>query len=89
MVTPFGVEFPALRNVNVTAPAPEKAVPEGSAEETISGTVAQVSIALATLRAVFTPLFFRGVFTFLSWWVCVAMFTTTSFGMVYYQYFAV
>jgi len=50
-------------------------------------TAAQMSLALSSLREVFTPVCFRGVFSFLCWWLCTTGFTTSAFGMIYYSYF--
>ncbi|XP_072173682.1 transmembrane protein 161B-like [Diadema setosum] len=47
---------------------------------------AQIAFALSVLKQVFSPVFFQGVFTFLIWWVCVAWFITSSFGVAFHSY---
>ena len=48
-------------------------------------TAAEFSVTLGDLRSVFSPLWYKGLFTFLMWWVCAAWFTTTSLGVMYYS----
>ena len=48
-------------------------------------TAAHFSVTLGDLRAVFTPLWYRGLFSFLLWWVSAAWFTATSLGVMYYS----
>ncbi|XP_028852948.1 transmembrane protein 161B [Denticeps clupeoides] len=45
--------------------------------------VAQLSVAL---RTVFSPLLFRGVLSFLTWWIAACLFSTSLFGLFYHQY---
>lgn len=87
LLSPFGIVLPTIRN-NTATPVQPIVLGAGMGE-TIAGTAAQFSIALAALRQVFTPLFFRGIFSFISWWICVSWFISSSFGMIYYQYFSV
>lgn len=55
-------------------------------EEDIQVTVARVSEALGSLRSVFTPLFYRGLFSFLTWWVAACQLITSLFGVYFHQY---
>ncbi|KAJ8380607.1 hypothetical protein SKAU_G00013850, partial [Synaphobranchus kaupii] len=48
--------------------------------------VAQLSMALGGLRNVFTPLLFRGLLSFLTWWIAACLFSTSLFGLFYHQY---
>lgn len=48
--------------------------------------VAQLSVALGGLRTVFSPLLFRGLFSFLAWWIAACLFSTSLFGLFYHQY---
>ena len=83
-------EIPALvtpRNItSPTATASASSDPDSTAA-TILDTASQFSVALSSLRQVFTPICFKGVLSFLCWWICTCWFTTSAFGMVYYSYF--
>uniref|UniRef100_A0AAX7U654 Transmembrane protein 161B n=1 Tax=Astatotilapia calliptera TaxID=8154 RepID=A0AAX7U654_ASTCA len=48
--------------------------------------VAQLSVALGGLRTVFSPLLFRGLFSFFTWWIAACLFSTSLFGLFYHQY---
>lgn len=48
--------------------------------------VAQLSVALGGLRTVFSPLLFRGLLSFLTWWIAACLFSTSLFGLFYHQY---
>ncbi|KAG5841051.1 hypothetical protein ANANG_G00195480 [Anguilla anguilla] len=48
--------------------------------------VAQLSMALGGLRNVFSPLLFRGLLSFLTWWIAACLFSTSLFGLFYHQY---
>ncbi|KAK2845597.1 hypothetical protein Q7C36_010451 [Tachysurus vachellii] len=58
----------------------------GQAEAQTPQTVAQLSVALGGLRTVFTPLLFRGLLSFLTWWIAACLFSTSLFGLFYHQY---
>ncbi|KAM7012108.1 transmembrane protein 161A [Tautogolabrus adspersus] len=55
-------------------------------EEDIQATVARLSEAFAALRAVLTPLFLRGFFAFLTWWVAACQVISSLFGIYFHQY---
>ena len=86
-------EVPSLVSLqNITAFSSAPTADEGSgavtsSTDTILDTASQFSVALASLRQVFTPICFKGVLSFLCWWICTCWFTTSAFGMVYYSYF--
>ncbi|KAK6312819.1 transmembrane protein 161B-like isoform X1 [Coregonus clupeaformis] len=48
--------------------------------------VAHLSVALGGLRTVFTPLLFRGLLSFFTWWIAACLFSTSIFGLFYHQY---
>lgn len=80
-------DLPCTHNMNsdfiVQAASPAAA----SAVETGAGaSVAQLSVALGGLRTVFSPLLFRGLFSFFTWWVAACLFSTSLFGLFYHQY---
>nr|XP_015831728.2 transmembrane protein 161A [Nothobranchius furzeri] len=55
-------------------------------EEDIQATVARLSETFTALRAVLTPLFFRGLFAFLTWWVSACQVISSLFGIYFHQY---
>uniref|UniRef100_A0A8D3C921 Transmembrane protein 161A n=1 Tax=Scophthalmus maximus TaxID=52904 RepID=A0A8D3C921_SCOMX len=55
-------------------------------EEDIQATVAHLSATFTALRAVLTPLFFRGFFAFLTWWVAACQVISSLFGIYFHQY---
>uniref|UniRef100_H3D6N9 Transmembrane protein 161A n=1 Tax=Tetraodon nigroviridis TaxID=99883 RepID=H3D6N9_TETNG len=55
-------------------------------EEDIQAAVARLSEALAALRSVLTPIFFRGLFAFLTWWVSACQVISSLFGIYFHQY---
>lgn len=55
-------------------------------EEDIQATVAHLSETFTALRSVLTPLFFRGFFAFLTWWVAACQVISSLFGVYFHQY---
>ncbi|XP_014823263.1 PREDICTED: transmembrane protein 161A [Poecilia mexicana] len=55
-------------------------------EEDIQATVARLSETFAALRSVLTPLFLRGLFAFLTWWVAACQVISSLFGIYFHQY---
>lgn len=55
-------------------------------EEDIQATVAHLSATFTALRSVLTPLFFRGFFAFLTWWVAACQVISSLFGIYFHQY---
>lgn len=58
-------------------------------KEDIQETVQQITGALGALSAIFTPLFYRGLFSFLTWWVASCQIISSLFGLYFHQYLAV
>lgn len=90
--TAFNLHLPTLRNVTSMEKSNEnltKTSPSHSTDthDNIKETVTHYSLALASLKQVFTPMYFRGLFSFLCWWICTTWFCTSAFGMIYYSYF--
>ncbi|XP_069631439.1 transmembrane protein 161B-like isoform X4 [Haliaeetus albicilla] len=52
-------------------------------------TVVQITMALGSLKNIFTPLLFRGLLSFLIWWIAACLFSTSLFGLFYHQYLTV
>ncbi|XP_013855282.1 transmembrane protein 161A [Austrofundulus limnaeus] len=55
-------------------------------EEDVQATVAHLLEAFTALRAVLTPLFFRGLFAFFTWWVAACQLISSLFGIYFHQY---
>ncbi|XP_059197834.1 transmembrane protein 161A [Centropristis striata] len=55
-------------------------------EEDVQATVARLSEAFTALRSVLTPIFFRGFFAFLTWWVAACQVISSLFGIYFHQY---
>uniref|UniRef100_A0A3Q2P426 Transmembrane protein 161B n=1 Tax=Fundulus heteroclitus TaxID=8078 RepID=A0A3Q2P426_FUNHE len=60
--------------------------PDTVVETGAQASVAQLSMALGGLRTVFSPLLFRGLFSFFTWWIAACLFSTSLFGLFYHQY---
>uniref|UniRef100_A0A8C3ARJ2 Transmembrane protein 161B n=1 Tax=Cyclopterus lumpus TaxID=8103 RepID=A0A8C3ARJ2_CYCLU len=65
---------------------PEEDLPSAVVETGARASVAQLSVALGGLRTVFSPLLFRGLFSFFTWWIAACLFSTSLFGLFYHQY---
>lgn len=60
-----------------------KALPFGS---DILQSSHQFSLTLQSLKQVFTPVLYRGILGFMTWWLCAVWFSTSAIGLVYYSY---
>ncbi|XP_062452557.1 LOW QUALITY PROTEIN: transmembrane protein 161A [Rhea pennata] len=63
------------------APAPHRP----AAGEDVQAAVERITGALG---GIFTPLFFRGLFAFLTWWVAACQVVTSLFGLYFHRYLA-
>lgn len=52
-------------------------------------TATQITVALNSFKHIFTPLLFRGLLSFLTWWIAACLFSTSLFGLFYHQYLTV
>lgn len=68
-----------------TTAALSQSQPENSAESILAASQ-QFSLTLAGLRNVFTPALFKGVLSFMTWWLYAVSFTTSVVGLVYHSY---
>ncbi|XP_071588430.1 transmembrane protein 161B isoform X3 [Heliangelus exortis] len=59
------------------------------ADGKVNVTVVQITMALGSLKNIFTPLLFRGLLSFLTWWIAACLFSTSLFGLFYHQYLTV
>uniref|UniRef100_A0A8C5G524 Transmembrane protein 161A n=1 Tax=Gouania willdenowi TaxID=441366 RepID=A0A8C5G524_GOUWI len=55
-------------------------------EEDIQATVARLLEAFTAMRSILTPIFFRGFFAFLTWWVAACQVISSLFGIYFHQY---
>lgn len=46
----------------------------------------QFTVTLDALRKVFCPMFFQGIYSFLTWWICTSWFISSLFGVLYHTY---
>nr|KAF6367228.1 transmembrane protein 161B [Pipistrellus kuhlii] len=60
-----------------------------SGDGKVKVTVTQITVALSSLKNIFTPLLFRGLLSFLTWWIAACLFSTSLFGLFYHQYLTV
>ncbi|NWH66024.1 T161A protein, partial [Geococcyx californianus] len=74
-------EPPPLPAVATAAP-PHPGSEDG---EDVRAVVEQIT---SILGGIFTPLFFRGLFAFLTWWVAACQVVTSLFGLYFHQYLA-
>ncbi|XP_059687960.1 transmembrane protein 161A [Gavia stellata] len=74
-------EPPPLPPAATTAPLR----PGGEDGEDVRAAVEQIT---GVLGGIFTPLFFRGLFAFLTWWVAACQVVTSLFGLYFHQYLA-
>ncbi|KAG8012104.1 hypothetical protein GBF38_004563, partial [Nibea albiflora] len=81
-------DLPCTHEMNsVMGAAPAVGPTPASAVETgARASVTQLSVALGGLRTVFSPLLFRGLFSFFAWWIAACLFSTSLFGLFYHQY---
>ncbi|NWV52218.1 T161A protein, partial [Daphoenositta chrysoptera] len=76
--------YPESPPVSPAAPvAPPR--PKGDAGEDVHVVVQEIS---GVLGCIFTPPFFRGLFSFLTWWVAACQVVTSLFGLYFHQYLA-
>uniref|UniRef100_UPI00358E7F57 transmembrane protein 161B isoform X2 n=1 Tax=Myxine glutinosa TaxID=7769 RepID=UPI00358E7F57 len=55
----------------------------------ITATVGDITPEIAVfhgLQEVFSPLFFRGILSYLTWWLCICWFVTSLYGLFYHKY---
>ncbi|XP_030421723.1 transmembrane protein 161B isoform X2 [Gopherus evgoodei] len=78
-------DFPVENN-----PLPNSVYSESPpADGKMEVTVVQITMALGSLKNIFTPLLFRGLLSFLTWWIAACLFFTSLFGLFYHQYLTV
>ncbi|NXF85518.1 T161A protein, partial [Eubucco bourcierii] len=75
--------YPEPSPVSLAAVAPQR--PAGQDGEDVRVAVEQIT---GILGSIFTPLFLRGLFAFLTWWVAACQVVTSLFGLYFHQYLA-
>uniref|UniRef100_UPI00398F1E9D transmembrane protein 161A isoform X2 n=1 Tax=Pristiophorus japonicus TaxID=55135 RepID=UPI00398F1E9D len=82
----FYPETPGVSPAVDISPVPSGPPPTAEEEEDYRAAVSHITAALSTLRNVFTPLFYRGLFSFLTWWLAACQVVTSLFGLYFHQY---
>ncbi len=88
----LGAEIPGVTPAPIlpSAPPPAPRLDDDEdiedMEEDIQATVAHVTELFSALRGVLTPIFFRGLFAFLTWWVAACQLISSLFGIYFHQY---
>ncbi|XP_067824596.1 transmembrane protein 161A [Heptranchias perlo] len=82
----FYPEPPAFSPALDVSPTSSGPAPEAEEEEDYQAAVSHITAALSALRSVFTPLFYRGLFSFLTWWIAACQVVTNLFGLYFHQY---
>lgn len=77
--------LPVDNNLPTNSAYPELPSPDGKMKVTVT----QITVALSSLKNIFTPLLFRGLLSFLTWWIAACLFSTSLFGLFYHQYLTV
>ncbi|XP_060239612.1 transmembrane protein 161B isoform X1 [Meriones unguiculatus] len=77
--------WPVDKNLPSNSVYPDLPSPDGK----MTVTVTQITVALNSLKTIFTPLLFRGLLSFLTWWIAACLFSTSLFGLFYHQYLTV
>ncbi|XP_052015678.1 transmembrane protein 161B isoform X1 [Apodemus sylvaticus] len=77
--------LPVDNNLHSNLVYPELPSPDGKMKVTVT----QITVALSSLKNIFTPLLFRGLLSFLTWWIAACLFSTSLFGLFYHQYLTV
>ena len=72
----FNMKFPRF-----TAPSTSDFISDTPAED--------LAIAFSGLKNIFTASYFRGLLSYLCWWISCSWFVTTTFGLLYYSYMTV
>ncbi|XP_067270904.1 transmembrane protein 161A [Pseudorasbora parva] len=84
--TPGVTPAPILPTTPPPAPRLEDDEDMEDMEEDIQATVAHVMELFTALRGVLTPLFFRGIFAFITWWVAACQLLSSLLGIYFHQY---
>lgn len=58
-------------------------------EATFSEMVSQAGLSLSRISAVFTPMIFRSILSFIIWWVCASWFVASCLGIVYHRFLSI
>ncbi|XP_044311779.1 transmembrane protein 161A [Varanus komodoensis] len=81
---------PALKSPPMDATPVLQSSPatEETGKEDIQAAVEQITGVLSTFGTVFTPLFYRGLLSFFTWWVAACQVVSTLFGLYFHQHLA-
>ncbi|XP_007430771.1 transmembrane protein 161A isoform X2 [Python bivittatus] len=75
LTSPAGDAIPVLQATTSDDPG----------KEDIQAAVEQITAALSALGTIFTPLFYRGLFSFCIWWIAACQVISTFFGLYFHQ----
>ncbi|KAM6463971.1 transmembrane protein 161A isoform 2-T2 [Liasis olivaceus] len=75
LTSPAGDAIPVLQATSSDDPG----------KEDIQAAVEQITAALSALGTIFTPLFYRGLFSFCIWWIAACQVISTFFGFYFHQ----
>ena len=75
----------SVKNASPGLVAPPASTNTTTNMESIVETAAKFTWALDSMRNIFTHLWYRGILSLLSWWVCFSWFVSTLFGLMYYS----
>uniref|UniRef100_A0A8D0EDW5 Transmembrane protein 161A n=1 Tax=Salvator merianae TaxID=96440 RepID=A0A8D0EDW5_SALMN len=64
------------------------ATPNEVGAEDIQAAVEQITGVLSAFGTIFTPLFYRGILSFFTWWVAACQIVSTLFGLYFHQHLA-
>ncbi len=88
----LGAETPGVTPAPIlpTAPPPAPGLEDDEdiedMEEDVQATVAHLTEMFAALHGVLTPIFFKGIFAFLTWWVAACQLISSLLGIYFHQY---
>lgn len=79
----FGVSF--AREVTDNIDQVRQTLENNTTAESIVDKAAEFSWVMSNLRSIFTSAYYRGLLSFLLWWLCGCWYTCTIFGVTYYS----
>ena len=81
----FGEEAENFVSSFTKTPTIATTADSSTGNETIVDKAVQFSLTFSNLRKVFTPLWYRGLVSFVTWWVCTSWSISMGFGLYYHS----
>lgn len=79
----------AVNYFSDTSKVPSKYTPlainENSTVAAFLQSTSDLTMALGDVKGIFSPVWYKGIFTYFMWWVTTAWFSSTSLGVIYYS----